>query len=98
MFKVICMDDSNRPDGIPISSWIKKGNTYTVLEVAKMRMQGGVLGFKLEEINIDGCFPYQFFAAKRFGIPIVKQMWVDEYLAKLLKEAQEEFINNPILI
>ena len=68
-FKVICLDDSNRPDGIPTSKWVKKGNPYTVIEVSKLIMQGGMLGFKLQEINLDDCIPYQYFAASRFGIP-----------------------------
>lgn len=67
-FKVICIDDKNRPDGIPTSKWVVKGQPYTVIEVAKLNLQGGLLGFKLEEINIDDCLPYQYFAATRFAI------------------------------
>lgn len=97
-FKVICINDSNRPDGIPTSKWVKKGESYTVIEVAKMRIQGGLLGFKLEEINIDSCFPYQFFAASRFGIPIpLKQDETQELLDKLLEEAKKEAVEQPQL-
>jgi hypothetical protein len=97
-FKVVCLDDTNRPDGIPSSKWIKKGDTYTVIEVAKMRVQGGLLGFKLEEVNIDSCFPYQFFAAKRFGIPIQGQDWAEQELSRLLKEAQQEAAKPEVLV
>jgi len=95
-FKVICIDDSNRPDGIPTSKWIKKGNTYTVIEITKMLVQGGLLGFKLEEVNIDDCFPYQYFAARRFGIPLPGQGWVEEELDRLLKEAKKESLTAPL--
>jgi hypothetical protein len=69
MFKVICIDDKNRPDGIPTSKWVKKDQEYTVIHIGKLNLQGGILGFKLEELNIDDCFPYQFFAATRFALP-----------------------------
>jgi hypothetical protein len=88
-FKVICINDSARPDGIPTSKWIKKGQSYTVTSVTKLLIQDGKLGFKLAELNIDDCFPYQFFAAERFGIPVPDQ-WADAYLEKLLQEAKEE--------
>jgi len=89
-FSVICINDADRPDGIPTSKWVKRGQKYTVIAVSKMLIQGGKLGFKLQELNIDDCFPYQFFLADRFGIPVPDQ-WVDSYLEKLLKEAKEEF-------
>lgn len=89
---MICINDANRPDGIPTSKWVKKGQEYTVIEVSKMRIQGGMLGFKLEEVNIDDCFPYQYFAANRFGIPITNQMWVEQELRRLLEEAKKEAV------
>jgi len=93
-FKAVCIDDSNRPNDIPSSKWIKKGETYTVIDVKKLLIQGGKLGFKLEEINIDSCFPYQFFAASRFGIPVgeIMKQETEEMLDALLKEAQEESV------
>ena len=66
-FQVVCIDDTNKPNDIPLSKWIKKGITYTVIEVSKMSIQGGMLGFKLSEINIDEYFPYQYFAARKIG-------------------------------
>lgn len=97
-FSVICIDDANRPDGIPTSKWVKKGNKYTVIEVSKMRAQGGLLGFKLEEINIDSCFPYQYFSANRFGLPIqIKGNQTEAMLDKLLEEAKREAVEQPQL-
>lgn len=90
-FRVLCIDDSNRPESIPTSKWVKKGQHYTVISVGKMKIQGGLLGFKLQEINIDDYFPYQFFAANRFVIPLKDKDLVEDELEKLLKEAKEEF-------
>lgn len=95
-FKVICIDDRNRPDGIPTNKWIQCGHSYTVIEVAKMRVQGGILGFKLQEINIDDCFPYQFFSASRFGIPAGIDN-TEAMLEKLLEEAKREAVEEPQL-
>lgn len=96
-FKVICIDDRDKPETIPSSKWIKRGKEYTVIQVDKIRLQGGMLGFKLAEINIDDCVPYQYFAARRFGIPIdPSQLWVEQELDRLLKEAQKETLEEAI--
>lgn len=89
-FKAICLDDKNRPDGIPTSKWVKHGQEYTVTHVAKMLIQGGMLGFKLQELNIDDCFPYQFYAARRFGIVVTDDMMIEMQLEQLLEEAKKE--------
>lgn len=89
--KVICIDDSNRPDGIPISKWVKKDQFYTVIQISKLPIQGNILGVKLLELNIDDCFPYTFFAANRFAIPTQSQMWADETLERIKEEAQKEY-------
>jgi len=89
-FKVICIDDKFRPDGIPTSKWVKHGQEYTVIEVTKMLIQGGMLGYKLQELNIDDCFPYQYFAARRFGIVVTNDMLLEMQLEKLLEEAKKE--------
>lgn len=89
-FEVTCIDDSNKPNDIPSSRWVKKGQTYTVIKVAKMLIQGGLVGFKLEELNIDEFFPYQFFAANRFAIQLNPAWDIEAQLEKLLEEAKEE--------
>ena len=66
--EVECINDSFRPNDIPTSKWVVKGNKYTVIGVWKMRMQGGILGFELAELNLDGCAPYKYYAANRFKI------------------------------
>ena len=65
--KVICIDDSNKPDEIPEDLCVQKDTVYTIKEVAKLPVQGYKLGYKLEEIELnDSCFPYEFYDAERF--------------------------------
>ena len=97
-FEVLCIDDANRPDGIPTSKWITKGQQYIVIEVSKMRMQGNLLGYKLAKIDLDSCFPYQYFAASRFGIIVdqfVEDAWVEEKLEKIMREAEKKAVEFP---
>ena len=49
-----------------------------------------MVGFKLEELDIDAYFPYQFFAASRFGLPVNQGFDVEAMLNKILEEAKEE--------
>lgn len=69
-FKVVCIDDRDRPGDVPNTKWVKKGKIYTVISIEKMNMQNGQIGFELEEIDLSDCFPYTRFAAWRFGIPV----------------------------
>jgi hypothetical protein len=69
-FKVICINDNHRPNDVPTSKWVKKGETYHVIKVDRLLMQGGSLGFQLEEIDLRDCVPYLYFSATRFGIPV----------------------------
>lgn len=68
-FKVICLNDSNKPNDIPSSKWVKKGHIYTVIKVDILNMQNKQIGFQLEEIDLSDCFPYLYFISSRFGIP-----------------------------
>lgn len=67
MKKVICINDSNRPNEVPTSRWVKKDEEYTIISVCWMTQQE-MYGCKLEEINNDDLFPYSFFALSRFAI------------------------------
>ncbi len=89
-FEVTCVDAKNKPNDIPNSKWLVEGQKYTVVKVAKLLIQGGMIGFKLEEINIDDYFPYQFFAANRFSIPLNDAWNIEEELERLLEEAKQE--------
>lgn len=83
--KVIAENVSGRPNEIPISKWLVKGTEYTVIEAVKCNPQGGLLGFKLAEIELGADeLPYQYFAANRFRIPTPE---------KTIKEEIEELID-----
>lgn len=68
MFDVICIDDSNRPNDIPTSQWIKKGVQYRVIAVHKMTRQPGIYGYELDGFDLRPYPPYQFFAHVRFAV------------------------------
>lgn len=92
-FKVLCLNDSERPESIPTSAWIKQGRIYTVIKVDRMRMQNGALGYKLSEVNLDPYFPYQYFGAWRFGVLVDDLEATDELeeiIEKLEAEAEKE--------
>tara|TARA_R110002096_G_scaffold412192_1_gene612613 strand:- start:748 stop:1023 length:276 start_codon:yes stop_codon:yes gene_type:complete len=89
MFKVVAINVSGRPNDIPTSKWIEKDEVYTVLKMDHMSIQGGALGFKLEEINIDDCFPYQYFSAERFRPFSEEDAEAEEAVRKLLEEQCE---------
>ena len=61
---VKCVDDSNRPSDIPLSSWVKKDEKYTVVNA--FHGFGGVLIFQLAEIDLTPFPPYKGFDANRF--------------------------------
>lgn len=68
--RVICIRDNARPNEIPASKWVKKGEPYNVIEVMKCNVQGGLLGYKLAEIDLTGCEPYLYFAHDRFTVSV----------------------------
>ena len=65
--KVICIDDSDKPDEIPDALWVKQDQIYTIDEVAKLPLQGNRLGYTFKEVELDeSCFPYEYYDADRF--------------------------------
>ena len=89
-FQVKCLNNKDKPNDIPDSKWLVENETYTVTKIAKLLIQGGMVGFKLEELNIDSYFPYQFFAANRFGLPVTQDWDIEAALEKILEEAKNE--------
>ena len=74
----ICINDSNRPNEIPVSKWIKKGNTYNVIFTVTVLPQKE-LGVQLAEIELtDRELPYEYFLANRFS-------FTEENLKKLIE-------------
>jgi hypothetical protein len=70
MIKALCVDDTKRPDEIPIDKWVVADTLYTITHVYKMIRQGGILGFALREINLERILngKYTCFRSDRFGI------------------------------
>jgi len=66
--KVVCIDDKNRPNGIPNRKWLENKKEYTVIKADYMNMQNRIMGYQLAEIDLSDCFPYTYFAATRFAI------------------------------
>ena len=75
--KVICINNSNKPNNIPDSEWIKKDEIYTVTSVKAMGLQPGKFGYLLKEIQLSELsFPYELYDADRFiplNNPFLKQ-------------------------
>jgi hypothetical protein len=66
MNKVICTDDSMKPNDISNKNWIKKGQTYTVVKMCISKLTGDKY-FVLNEVQPDNKL-YGGFNIKRFGI------------------------------
>ena len=74
-FKVLCINDLERPNDIPNTHWVKRGQEYTVITMERMQMQGGQIGYELAEIDLlECCFPYTRFSAWRFAVPLTQFM------------------------
>ena len=65
MNKVICIDDTNRPNEISIKNWVIKGNSYTVVKMCISKITNDRY-FVLEEIQPES--PYGGYNIKRFSI------------------------------
>jgi hypothetical protein len=71
MVEVICIDDNNKPEGIPGRFWIKEGEKVHITLVTFHPMQdGGIQGCELYEkpLPLEHCAPYNFWKLSRFGI------------------------------
>ena len=67
MQKVICIDASDKPSRISPFEWIKEGEVYTVVEVARMSLQQNKYGYRLNEVQLsEQSFPYEYYDAERF--------------------------------
>lgn len=84
--RVICINDSQRPKEIPIESWVKFGDKYTVDKLYRILhpKQYGSQGISLKELPIDFP-PYKFFGIHRF-----KPLDSDELLLDILEREMVE--------
>jgi hypothetical protein len=65
MNKVICTDDTHRPNEISSTQWIKKGEKYTVVKMCISKLSNDKY-FVLEEVQPPA--PWGGYNIKRFGI------------------------------
>ena len=66
MNRVRCIDDSARPESIPLSYWIKKDNYYNIIN--SFRDMNGVELVQLLEIDLTKLgTSYKGFASSRFA-------------------------------
>jgi hypothetical protein len=64
---VRCIDDSQRPDEIPVTKWVKAGEAYSVVGWQRSITQDCWF-FILKEIDLTGCGMYKGFSTDRFEI------------------------------
>lgn len=88
--RVVCVNDIGRPNEIPVSRWVKKGDYYTIIKIDKMLVQGGILGCKLKEINNDDLAPYTHFAVSRFRPLTEDEKEAEQSVEQLMKELEIE--------
>lgn len=84
--EVICIDDTHRPEDIPLSYWVKRDNKYTVSAVYKD--MNGVMMFEIDEIDLKSLgLLYKGFAASRFREPNSLDEMIEELNSELKKES-----------
>lgn len=86
---VICIDDRNRPQDVPVNLWPVKGQPYTITGFYRMLTQGSY-GVSLAEMDITACHPYKYYLANRFA-PTEAIKSLQEEAERLLQEGKEEF-------
>jgi hypothetical protein len=85
-FRVVCINDKAMPKGFPASHWIKKGETYTVLDARYLARQHMSIGYKLSEIEIPQDCAYQYFLSNRFRPCSSEDEEAEEAVIELLRE------------
>jgi hypothetical protein len=68
MIPCVCIDDSGKPENIPQSKWVKRGEKYHIT-YSVICFPQKVLAFSIYEKPMDEtCFPYQYFISTRFAV------------------------------
>jgi len=78
--KVICIDDTCKPNEVQQKNWIKKGKEYTALRLYRNPLSGEQF-FALEEVQPDA--PYAGYKIQRFSFD------VEEFLRLFLSKETE---------
>jgi len=84
--KVLCIDDSNRPNEFPSSRWLEKNTIYTVEKLGKDF--AGTYFFFLKEL--PGEAPYLGFNINRFRV--LEDLPTMEEIEKALLVEEEEIV------
>ena len=79
--KVICIDNSNKPNDISSKHWVKKGEKYTIVKMCVSKLTNDKY-FVLEEVKPDNPL-YGGYNINRFGVDI-------NDLEELVKEKELE--------
>jgi len=95
MVKCICIDDTNRPEEIPESKWVKLGGIYTITFIHYHSLQG-VMACDLKEITLTPeCYPFETFKLSRFAFTQEALIALSE-LAQACSELNKSDINKAI--
>ena len=88
--KIMCINDKNQPQELPITKHVVEGQIYTLIGV-QFLLSSNSMGFEIAEIQLgEECFPYHYFNPDRF-VPI------DEAEMNAI-EAELDEILNPNLV
>ena len=86
--KAICIDSSNKPEGISEYEWIEEGEVYTITEVVEMALQDNKLGIALAEVELTSASaPYKYYSLERFLlVPDTMELRIN---TKMLESGEE---------
>jgi hypothetical protein len=93
-FKVVCINNKNKPVEIPAMFWLEKDEMYTVVSVQKMAKQPGKFGFVLAELPLPENCPYDSFLSERFRLATEDDFEAMEAVKALLEEVEEGMFVN----
>jgi hypothetical protein len=88
-FKVVCIDNSNRPSNVDLSNWVEMHETYTVIHASYMSRQNNIIGFRLKEVSLPAGIEYEFFKAARFRPFSELDAQAEDALVQLMQEVDD---------
>ena len=91
-FKVVCLNDKQRPKEINPQNWVEQEEIYTVVKVQTMANQGNIAGFILEEIQPNPDSGYDSYKATRFAPVSTDDIKALEAVKELVKETLTELV------
>lgn len=94
--KVICIDDTHKPNEVQQKNWVKKGKEYTALRLYRNPLSGEQF-FALEEVQPDP--PYAGYKVQRFSFDVDEfvRTFVSKEVEVEKKEEVEEELAEPAL-